>query len=216
MNLYEDLGVPPDATADQIKKAFREASKEHHPDKGGDAKEFHAIARAYAVLGNEEKRGRYDKGETEEAIQGAAATEDQMAAEVLVSIYLQVVESGNVRQRDVVGIIRSTLRDNIGTVDKQIATEAKVKERFEEALKRVKCKGEQNIFARATEQRIRDLEGGIAAKEKMKRIAEVAIRTLEAYVYEFEKQDLATFRIGDMSSAFQDRMRDEMRNSPWR
>ena len=33
---YKTLGVSKDATADEIKKAFRKLAREHHPDAGGD------------------------------------------------------------------------------------------------------------------------------------------------------------------------------------
>ena len=36
MSLYEKLGVPNEASKDDIKKAFRKLSLEHHPDRGGD------------------------------------------------------------------------------------------------------------------------------------------------------------------------------------
>jgi hypothetical protein len=44
------LGVGPDATAEQIHEAFREKSKKHHPDLGGDEWAFHMVVRAYEVL----------------------------------------------------------------------------------------------------------------------------------------------------------------------
>lgn len=63
---YKDLDVPVDATGDEIKKAFREKSKEVHPDKGGSEDEFKEIQLAYSVLSDDEKRRRYDStGEDE-------------------------------------------------------------------------------------------------------------------------------------------------------
>ena len=44
------LGVGPDASADQIRDAFREKSKKHHPDLGGDEWAFRMVVRAYEVL----------------------------------------------------------------------------------------------------------------------------------------------------------------------
>jgi hypothetical protein len=46
----EVLGVPTDATPDQVHDAFREKSKKHHPDLGGDEWAFRMVARAYEVL----------------------------------------------------------------------------------------------------------------------------------------------------------------------
>jgi molecular chaperone DnaJ len=58
---YEVLGVGKDASADEIKKAFRKAAIEHHPDRGGDEAKFKEINEAYEVLKDSEKRKRYDQ-----------------------------------------------------------------------------------------------------------------------------------------------------------
>lgn len=58
---YEVLGVGKSASADEIKKAFRRAAVEHHPDKGGDEAKFKEINEAYEVLKDPSKRQRYDQ-----------------------------------------------------------------------------------------------------------------------------------------------------------
>ncbi|MBE2239172.1 MAG: molecular chaperone DnaJ [Caldilineaceae bacterium] len=61
---YETLGVPRDATKDQIKKAFRKLAQQHHPDvsKSDDAGiRFKEINEAYQVLADDEKRTVYDR-----------------------------------------------------------------------------------------------------------------------------------------------------------
>ena len=59
---YEVLGVSKDASADEIKKAFRKAAVQHHPDKeGGDETKFKEINEAYEVLKDSQKRQRYDQ-----------------------------------------------------------------------------------------------------------------------------------------------------------
>ncbi len=61
---YEALGVKPDASAEDIKKAYRRLAKRYHPDStGGDkAKEdrFKEVSTAYDILGDPDKRARYD------------------------------------------------------------------------------------------------------------------------------------------------------------
>jgi molecular chaperone DnaJ len=59
---YEVLGVSKSASADEIKKAFRRAAVQHHPDKeGGNEEKFKEINEAYDVLKDAQKRQRYDQ-----------------------------------------------------------------------------------------------------------------------------------------------------------
>lgn len=58
---YDILGVSKDASSDDIKKAYRKAAIQNHPDKGGDPEKFKEISNAYQILSDDEKRRRYDQ-----------------------------------------------------------------------------------------------------------------------------------------------------------
>src|SRR5512139_48739 len=64
---YEVLGVSQNASEAEIKKAFRTLAKKHHPDtKGGDVaaqKRFQEISAAYDIVGDKEKRAKFDAGQ---------------------------------------------------------------------------------------------------------------------------------------------------------
>src|SRR5436853_5302778 len=68
---YEVLGVNKDASADEIRKAYRKLAKQFHPDLNPGKPEaearFKSISTAYSLLSDPEKKARYDRGEIDES-----------------------------------------------------------------------------------------------------------------------------------------------------
>ena len=64
-NFYATLGVPQNATSDEIKKAYKKLARENHPDLNPEnieaEKKFKEISEAHAVLGDDRKRQEYDQ-----------------------------------------------------------------------------------------------------------------------------------------------------------
>lgn len=61
INPYKTLNVPKDATAAEIKKAYKKKAKEKHPDTGGNKDDFSALSTAYGLLSSPEKRAYFDE-----------------------------------------------------------------------------------------------------------------------------------------------------------
>jgi len=57
---YEVLGINKNSTQDEIKKAYRKQSMEHHPDRGGNEEIFKEVAEAYETLSDPKKKESYD------------------------------------------------------------------------------------------------------------------------------------------------------------
>jgi curved DNA-binding protein len=62
MDYYSTLGLNRNASEDDIKKAYRKMAMKHHPDRGGDEKQFKQISEAYEILSDPQKKQMVDMG----------------------------------------------------------------------------------------------------------------------------------------------------------
>lgn len=117
-DLYEVLGISKDATAEEIKQAYRDKSKEHHPDKGGDEEVFKKIKNAYEVLSDEKARSFYDNTGI-----GERQPFDQRVRELFETYIVPgvvEVESTSFERVNILDLIRSIIKDREVELKKEL------------------------------------------------------------------------------------------------
>lgn len=142
-NLYDVLGVPKDATEDEIKKAYKSKSKKAHPDKGGSNEAMSEINKAYMILRNKEKRERYDQtGETDN-------TSFENKFTILVNdVFMRIIESSDsVDNWDLIECFQENI-DNFISTEKLRIEEMHTKiKKLGRVSKRIRSKGDSRISA---------------------------------------------------------------------
>jgi curved DNA-binding protein CbpA len=133
--LYDLLGCARDATAAEIKAAYRQRAKTAHPDAGGSADEFAAITRAYDILFDPEKRRHYD-----ETGRAPDDPQDQAALHVIDQILSKILDAAGdeALHQDLAAIVRSEIDRNLKHLESNLTKAPKlrslllrVQERFE-------------------------------------------------------------------------------------
>lgn len=159
-SLYDNLEVPVDASQETIKKAFRRKAMKHHPDRQGDKEAMQNIQQAYDVLGDPERRARYD--ETGEINQPPPI--EPQARQALYGMLNSVIDKLDVDYDDPLIAARQEIRAMITENDKVAEAQKEKIAARQKALKRLV-----------------HLEGSVAVREAL----ETAILTLQA---DLEKQ----------------------------
>jgi len=106
---YEVLGLEAGCSDKDIKKAYHKLAKLHHPDAGGDEKEFQVIDKAYKILSDKKLRAMYDRGEE---VDNIPSLEDK-AIQNLAKLF-DMITSGKTfmaNHTDLVVMVRSEINE---------------------------------------------------------------------------------------------------------
>lgn len=127
-NLYDTLGVDKDAEPDAIKKAYRKLAKSHHPDAGGDPAQFHALAKAYDVLSDDDKRKRYDEtGRVDDRVGSLDERALSIIGGLVDELAAKLISEDGLEHLDLV----AEMRNNVAKQILQTKENRKEAERFE-------------------------------------------------------------------------------------
>ena len=184
-NLYDVLGVNKDATKEEIKKAHRSGVKKNHPDKGGDAEMFQQIQLAYDVLGDEQRRDKYDTtGETDKPRDVFA----EMFASFIDSLVSQL-ETSKTDNIDLIELGNAMLEQELVALTRNQKMVNRSLALLEKALGRMDSKKGNTLMQDITRSKIKTcilqltkLEEGIVFYKR-------AMEELQDFIYNFEQEE---------------------------
>lgn len=191
-DLYEILGVRRNATADTIKKAYRKRSRDHHPDRGGDADAFRALQTAYEVLSDPVRRKTYDE---------TGAFDPNAGVDHDLPVVIQFLHNGlmevlqNYEQMRVEPEKRDLIKDMIDRFREGQKTRADAMKNFrrgqtvlDRVIKRLKVKeGEANLLADVARSKRAELEKVIVTTAAEIEYMTKAIKILENHEFDWDR-----------------------------
>jgi len=229
--LYDILGVAPNATAKEIKTAYRKLAIEHHPDRGGDEEEFKRISEAYSILSDPEKRELYDNT-------GRIPKSQEMLENEAVSVLLHLFDTSvdemmrkssmgdfggyvQINADKVLDIMKGVIKDKVKGFKTTIENNKKFIDKLESIQDDITYKkdAKDNLYLRTVMRKINTMKRVINDTENALEVAGVAKIKMEDYVYNRtydENEDKSTRRINgsrvpllDMYKASKEKYKEE-------
>jgi hypothetical protein len=181
---YEILGVPRDATPEQIKKAYRKKAKEAHPDReDGDNTEMVAINRAKDILSDPAKRSKFDEtgstaGSSEPTIEDMARMSLARAFDGLLSDEVNFTDYD-----DVIAGIRKAIQAALVEYEVEIKTVDQYCQKLEKKAARVKFKNPEghDLWSDTIADRKKRYAGIRAHACQKAEVAKIALAMLDDY-----------------------------------
>jgi DnaJ-class molecular chaperone len=194
---YESLGVSPDATQEQIKKAFRKKAKALHPDiTNGDAKkaeEFREVAIAWDLLSDPRARSRYDRtGETEGVSE--SAVEQQAVGLFIQEVTNKLAVSTDKIYTDIFRNVEKGLRTKGSEQAKEIKEKKKAAKRIEKFLSQIIHKKEkESLIHQALEVQKNQVLMSIGENKQKIKVLRFARMLAKEYQFVPDKQPVSEF-----------------------
>lgn len=169
---YDTLGVPKDADAATVRRAYRKKAKAAHPDSPtGSEDAFKELNRAHALLADPAKRADYDRfGDKADSVK----TLRTQAEETLANMACQCVAARNPEVEDIWQLLVDAVGQNKLQVQRAVPEAEREAAKFRKAAKRWKKKGggESPI--------VRSLEASAAASDENVKAMKFEVEKLQA------------------------------------
>ncbi len=200
MSHYETIGVHETATAEEIKKAYRERSKELHPDANdGDDKGFAKLAKAYKVLSDPEKRKKYDETgiDTEN-------NEAEQVNSIMAGLTLAFLEHApSVKTESLTDFVKKQVKEQLGNAKSAVTKLEKEIDRAENAKNRIVRKElGHNLILSVFENKISEARTNIVRHNEAVLLFDKVLEEIESYSYLVDVEE----KQNDRYSSFETRL----------
>lgn len=191
-NLYDELGVPPESTHEEIKAAYRRKIAKAHPDRaGGDKIKALAINEAWRVLGDERLRARYD---ATDSVESEDFRRTRLIGE-MINAFMQIAEQSDVLHDDLIEKLRRSIRD---TKQREHVTLQQLQgrvRRYEAVASRIRLKkkkksdAKEALFAQAAQRMVEECRKNIRIVEAKMEEKDLMLEMIEDFAYAFEPRN---------------------------
>lgn len=186
---YTNLGVTPDASDADIKRAYRAKAKAMHPDKGGDAAEFADIAKAYEVLKDPERRLLYDATGAD----NRPPIEKEVES-ILIGLFNEALAGDDI---EITAFVRERVKKVGGQIpDQQKQLKAR-KKKLTAKRGKIKSKG-PNVVHMLIDTEVRNIDAQMMQLEHQIEVNKACLVALESYDEDWEAPPKPDFMLYDL------------------
>lgn len=195
MNPYEVLGIPPNATPQQVKAAYRKLSRRWHPDQnpGKDTSaKFNEVNAAYRLLSDPERRERFDR--TGVADEDAPDNSLSEALAVLSVAYTETILEGvstgkNLRRVNLIAVMKAKIVEKLKPVRKELSDMDKIEAAFKESSGRFETADHDNPLLAIIHNHLNNVRQQREIRLRVIATHEAAEKILSTYSYWTDKED---------------------------
>lgn len=186
MNHYTTIGVSQDATPEEIKKSYRDRSKELHPDaNNGDDKGFAELAKAYEVLSDPERRKKYDETGDDSSNNDAA-----QVSSIIANLTVVFLDHEDVKTKSLTEFIKKAINEQLKGGNDAIKKAEKEIENATNAKNRIKREKEgHNLILSVLENKIQESTSAIIRHKAAILLFKKVLEEIGAYSYLVDSQE---------------------------